>query len=80
VVSAGQGVEAYASQKETFGVDAEADGLGDEAFHSGPYLFVLRDDTLAFLQVLRDAGAGSPAVDDGELEATMATVLTALEG
>lgn len=80
VVSEGQGVEAYASQRETFGVDGEVDGLGDEAFHSGPYLFVLRGDTLVFVQVLRDAATGSPAVEDAELEGVMTTVLAALDG
>ncbi|HEX5945901.1 MAG TPA: hypothetical protein VFY82_06465 [Acidimicrobiales bacterium] len=71
------GPENYAQQKELLGVDTEVSGLGDEAFHTGPYLFVLRGDTLAFLQVLQSVENGF-AAEDADLEAAMAIVLAEL--
>ena len=71
------GPENYAQQKELLGVDSEVGGLGDEAFHTGPYLFVLRGDTLAFLQVLQSVENGF-AAEDADLEAAMAIVLAEL--
>ena len=71
--------ENFENQREVLGVDSELDGLGDEAFHTGPYLFVLDGDRLVFLQVVRDAATGA-GVDDAELEATMRTVLANLAG
>lgn len=72
-----RGPENYAQQKELMGVDSEVSGLGDEAFHTGPYLYVLRGDTLAFLQVLQSTENGI-AADDADLEAAMVTVLAEL--
>lgn len=72
-----RGPENYAQQKELLGVDTEVEGLGDEAFHTGPYLFALEGDTLAFLQVLQSMEDGI-AADDAALEAAMATVLAEL--
>lgn len=74
VVSGQEPASNFANQREVLGVDSEVTGLGDEAFHTGPYLFVLRGDTLVFVQVVRDAAAGA-GVDDAELEAAMATIL-----
>jgi hypothetical protein len=67
----------FENQKELFGVDTEATGLGDSAFHSGPYLFVLDGETFFFIQVVRDSSLGV-AVDDADLEAAATKVLTAL--
>lgn len=68
----------FETQKGVFGVDTEVSGLGDAAFHSGGYLFVLSDDTFFFLQVVRDAsGSGVP---DGDLEAAARTVIENLGG
>jgi hypothetical protein len=78
VVETKRGPENYAQQKELLGVDSEPTGFGDEAFHTGPYLFVLKGDTLAFIQVVRD-GTKGVAVEDAQLEAAMTTVLAALE-
>jgi hypothetical protein len=72
-----RGPDNYAQQKDLMGVDSEVSGLGDEAFHTGPYLFVLRGDTLAFLQVLQSAENGM-AAEDADLEAAMAIVLAEL--
>lgn len=72
-----RGPENFAQQKELLGVDTEVTGLGDEAFHTGPYLFVLQGDTLAFIQVLQSAENGM-AAEDADLEAAMATVLAEL--
>jgi hypothetical protein len=74
VVATSRAADNYETQQETFGVDTEVDGLGDAAFHSGPYLFVLDGDVLAFMQVIRDSTLGI-AVDDSDLEAAMSTVL-----
>jgi len=71
------GPENYAQQKDLLGVDTEVTGLGDEAFHTGPYLFTLRGDTMAFLQVLQSAENGL-AAEDADLEAAMAIVLAEL--
>lgn len=71
------GPENYAQQKDLLGIDTEVTGLGDEAFHTGPYLFVLRGDTMAFLQVLQSAENGL-AAEDADLEAAMAIVLAEL--
>jgi hypothetical protein len=78
VVEAERGPENYAQQKDLLGVDSEPAGFGDEAFHTGPYLFVLKGETLAFIQVVRDGSKGV-AVEDAQLEAAMTTVLEALE-
>ena len=64
----------YANQREVLGVDSEVTGLGDEGFHTGPYLFVLRGEKLLFLQVVQDATTGA-GVEDAALEAAMTTVL-----
>ena len=77
VVETKRGPENYAQQKDLLGVDSEPAGFGDEAFHTGPYLFVLDGDTLAFIQVVRDSTKGV-AVEDAQLEAAMTTVLEAL--
>lgn len=74
VVATSRAADNYETQQETFGVDSEVAGLGDAAFHSGPYLFVLDGEVLAFVQVIRDSSLGV-GVDDADLEAAMATVL-----
>ncbi|MGK2948538.1 MAG: hypothetical protein ACSLFP_08180 [Acidimicrobiales bacterium] len=74
VVATSRAADNYDTQQETFGVDSEVAGLGDAAFHSGPYLFVLDGEVLAFVQVIRDSSLGV-GVDDADLEAAMATVL-----
>jgi hypothetical protein len=79
IVSDQEPEDNYANQQETFGVDTEVEGLGDKAFHTGPYLFVLAGDQLVFLQVVQDAATGA-GVDDADLEAAMQTVLDNLAG
>jgi hypothetical protein len=79
VVNTDRGGSNFDRQKELFGVDSEVDGLGDEAFRSGAYLFVRTGDTLVFMQVVRDAGLGAGGVDDARLEAAMTTVLENLD-
>jgi len=74
VVATSRAADNFETQKDTFGVDTEVEGLGDAAFHSGPYLFVLDGEVLAFMQVIRDSSLGI-AVDDADLEAAMTTVL-----
>jgi hypothetical protein len=74
VVSNQEPADNFANQRELLGVDSEVTGLGDEAFHTGPYLFVLRGDTLVFVQVVQDAATGA-GVDDAQLEAAMTTIL-----
>jgi hypothetical protein len=74
IVTDQEAADNFANQREVLGVDSEVTGLGDQAFHTGPYLFVLRGETLVFVQVVRDAATGA-GVDDAELEAAMATVL-----
>jgi hypothetical protein len=79
VVVTDRAADNYETQKEVFGGDSEVSGLGDAAFHSGPYLFVLDGDTLFFLQVVRDASTG-PGVDDADLEVAARQVLQDLGG
>lgn len=78
VLETERGPENYEQQKEMLGVDSEPAGFGDQAFHTGPYLFVLKGDTLAFIQVVRDSSKGV-AVEDAQLEAAMSTVLESLD-
>jgi hypothetical protein len=68
----------FETQREVFGVDTEVAGLGDAAFHSGGYLFVLDGETFFFLQVVRDASL-NVGVPDGDLEAAAHTVIENLE-
>jgi hypothetical protein len=77
VVSDQEPTDNFENQRELFGVDLEVTGIGDKAFHSGPYLFVLDDDILVMIQVIRDSETGFN-VPDAELEAAMATILTNL--
>jgi hypothetical protein len=77
VVETKKGPENYEQQKELLGVDSEPTGFGEQAFHTGPYLFVLEGDTLAFIQVLRDSSKGL-AVEDAKLEEAMTLVMEAL--
>lgn len=77
VVSTSSGPENYATQREMLGVDAEVTGLGDEAFHSGPYLVVVRGDALITLQAISDASQAF-RVADADLETAMASILAAL--
>jgi hypothetical protein len=70
--------ENFEKQKEIFGVDTEVAGLGDSAFHSGPYVFVLDGETFFYIQVIRDSSLGV-AIDDAELEAAATKVLAALQ-
>jgi hypothetical protein len=79
VVETDRPADNFATQREVFGVDREVTGLGEAAFHSGPYLFVLDGDTFFFLQVVRDAAIGR-GVPEGELEAAARTVLANLDG
>lgn len=64
----------FENQREVLGVDTEAPGLGERAFHTGPYVLVLDGDQLVMLQVIRDSATGF-AVPDAELEAAMVTIL-----
>lgn len=77
-ISTNSAADNFENQKELFGVDTEVSGLGDTAFHSGPYLFVLDGETFFFIQVVRDFSLGV-AIDDAELEAAATKVLAALE-
>lgn len=76
-VSTNSAADNFVNLEELFGVDAEITGLGDQAFHSGPYVVVLSGDTLVNLQVLRDAAQGF-AVPDPDMEAAAAQVLANL--
>lgn len=76
-ISTSHGPENYDGQRESVGVDAEVTGLGDAAFHSGPYLGVLLGDRFLLLHVLADASSDFRAADE-DLEAAMATVVAAL--
>ena len=78
-ITTNSAAENFEQQKELFGVDTEVDGLGDAAFHSGPYVFVLDGETFFFIQVVRDSSLGV-AIEDAELEAAADTVLDALRG
>ncbi|MGH9213724.1 MAG: hypothetical protein ACRD2C_24075 [Acidimicrobiales bacterium] len=68
----------FETQQEVFGIDTEVTGLGDAAFHSGSYLFVLDGDTFFFLQVLRDEAQGG-GVSDSDLEDAARTVVANLD-
>ena len=57
----------------------EVEGLGDGAFHTGAYLFVLDGDRLVYMQVVQDSANGD-GVEDADLEAAMRTVLDNLAG
>lgn len=78
VVETDRPADNFETQQEVFGVDTEVAGLGDAAFHSGGYLFVLDGGTFFFLQAVRDASLGL-GVPDGELEAAARTVIGNLE-
>lgn len=78
-ISTNSAADNFENQKELFGVDTEVSGIGDMAFHSGPYLFVLDGETFFFIQVVRDSSLGV-AIDDAELEAAAMKVLAALGG
>lgn len=71
-----EAIEQFAGVKEIFGVDSTVDGLGDEAFHSGPVLAVLSGERTFVLWIMGDIMLGAD-VDDAELEAAMAQVLAA---
>lgn len=77
-VTTSRSAENYDNQADLLGVDAEVEGLGDRAFHTGPYLFVLDGDRLVRLQVLRDASTGSPAVPDEDMESAAMAILANL--
>jgi hypothetical protein len=77
-ISTNSAAENFEKQKDLFGVDTEVTGLGDAAFHSGPYLFVLHGETFFFIQVVRDSSLGV-AIDDAELEVAATKVLAALD-
>src|SRR3546814_13947562 len=57
-VTTSRSAENYDNQQELFGVDEELTGLGDKAFRSGGYLFVLDGELLVRLQVVRNADHG----------------------
>ncbi len=73
-----QAAERFAETEEIFGVDSTVDGLGDEAFHSGPVLAVLDGDRAVVLWIMGDILLGAN-IDDAELEAAMAQVLAAID-
>jgi hypothetical protein len=73
------GAQQFAETKEIFGVDAEVDGLGDDAFHSGPVLAVLSGDRTYLLWIMGDIMLGAN-VDDADMEAAMAQILEADAG
>ncbi len=66
----------YETEKKSLPGDREVSGLGDDAFHFGDYLFVLRGDALVRLR-LEGPELGAE-VDDAQLEAAMKTVLAEL--
>lgn len=78
-VSTNSAADNFVNLEELFGVDAEITGLGDQAFHSGPYVIVLAGDTLVNFQAIRDASIGF-AVPDPDAEAAVAQILTNLAG
>lgn len=71
-----EAVDQFAGAKDLFGVDSTVDGLGDEAFHSGPVLAVLSGERAFLLWVMGDIMLGAN-VDDADLEAAMVQVLAA---
>jgi hypothetical protein len=79
VVTTQAAADNFDNQRELLGVDSEVEGLGERAFHTGPYLFVQQGDTLVFIQVLRDIANGI-AVDDVDMEAAMRIILDNLAG
>ena len=79
VVSDQEPADNFENQREVLGVDTEATGIGDQAFHTGPYLIVLDGDRLVLIQVIRDSGTGF-AVPDADLEAAAKTILDNIAG
>ena len=79
VVSDQEPADNFEKQRDVLGVDSEVSGIGDEAFHTGPYLIVRAGDRLVILQVIRDSGTGF-AVPDADLEAAAQTILANLGG
>jgi hypothetical protein len=77
-VSTGRAEDNFATQQDVLGVDAEINGLGDAAFHTGPYVVVRSGDTLFFIQVVRDAAVGF-AVPDEDMEAAAQQILVNLD-
>lgn len=76
-ISTSHGPENHEGMREQVGVDSEVTGLGDAAFHSGPYLGVLLGERFLLLQVLGDSALSFRAAD-ADLEAAMAVVVAAL--
>ena len=74
-----QARQRFDETEKIFGVDAVVDGLGDEAFHSGPVLAVLSGDQAFLLWMMGDIMNGAN-VDDAELEAVMAQILESAGG
>jgi hypothetical protein len=79
VVSDQEPEDNFENQRDVLGVDTEAKGIGDRAFHTGPYLVVLDGDRLVMIQVVRDSGTGF-GVPDADLEAAARTILDNLAG
>lgn len=79
IISDNSAAENFENQRQNFGVDSEVEGLGDGAFHTGAYLFVLDGDRLVYMQVVQDSANGD-GVEDADLEAAMRTVLDNLAG
>lgn len=77
VVSDQEAADNFENQREVLGVDTEAAGIGDKAFHTGPYLIVLDGDRLVLIQVVRDSAEGF-GVPDADLEAAAQTILANL--
>lgn len=78
-VTTNSAADNYVNLEELFGVDEEITGLGDQAFHSGPYVVVLAGDTLVNFQVIRDAAFGF-GVPDPDMEVATAQILANLAG
>jgi hypothetical protein len=78
-VTTNSAADNYVNLEELFGVDTEISGLGDQAFHSGPYVVVLAGDTLVNFQVIRDAAFGL-GVPDPDMEVAAAQILANLAG
>lgn len=73
-VTSDRSAENYENQQELFGVDEEVAGLGDAAFRSGGYLFVLDGERFVRLQVIQDAEAGA-GVEHEKMVAAMEVIL-----
>lgn len=78
-IDRGDAAQQFAETKEIFGVDAQVDGLGDDAFHSGPVLAVLSGDRTYVLWIMGDIMLGAN-VDDADMEAAMTQILEADAG